>query len=99
MGLAACHSKARSICGGNVKVHYAGLALINMQDILDAGSTVIDTREQFCGHASILIGYVPVANEATPAEMNSRLDYLKKSMRFYAIADATSEDWTGSEVM
>src|ERR1700687_3446035 len=49
MGVEACRTKAKEILG----VAYIGMAVLRVEHIREHGSSVIDTRIWFCGHADI----------------------------------------------
>jgi hypothetical protein len=83
MGRETCCVKALE----TAKEYYAGYAIVKTSSVRSAGSQVLDSRSEFCGHAHILHGVIFQPNEPPPPEvldrLNARLDTILKSTRFY----------------
>lgn len=97
MGTNFCKSKAKEIMGQN----YIGLAVVVAGNIRSTGSNVIDTRDEFCGHASILHGVTLPIEEPPGSELNEfiteRCREIIKHTTYFADPDAANAEWTGAE--
>jgi hypothetical protein len=106
MGTEECRSRGRSIPHGNPGVRYKGLAIIRVGRIRQVGSDVLDSREQFCGHAHISHGPALAGQAAEPGEplfddpnllmtLDERLKELKKATRYFPDPNPSHNNWTG----
>ncbi|MGO9930432.1 MAG: hypothetical protein ACLPV8_01240 [Steroidobacteraceae bacterium] len=91
-----CKDKAKEIellakCKGESKKDFRGFAVITAKLIENSGSKIIDSRSEYAGHAHISHGFVVERNEPARAEVNERLDALKKAAIF--IADPFPDKW------
>lgn len=102
MGSDFCKAKGQAIAAANSDASYKGLAVIPVGIVRDCGSTVLDSREEFCGHAHIAHGYVKQPNEPLSAEENfaltRRLQYLLAHCTYYEDPAPASTSWTGSTI-
>ena len=97
LGTDLCKRKAQESFGEN----YCGLLRILAADILGHGAQIEDTRDEFCGHASLRYGVImPENDEPLDAETNRMLDNkitaMINSSRYEPDPDPTSDSWTGN---
>ncbi len=103
LGSDACKARALAVKPRMADIVYKGFAVLVVRDVRDTGSEVIDSREEFCGHAHIAHG-LPLIPEGDPlhAEAKVRLDerlrQLKDRSRTLIDPDPTREDWSGEAV-
>lgn len=97
MGTNFCKSKAKQIMGES----YIGLAVVTAGKIRSTNSKVIDTRDEFCGHASILHGVILPANDPPSAEDNEfiteRCRKIVSCVTYYQDPEPANDKWTGSD--
>jgi len=97
MGTNFCKSKAKEIMGH----FYIGLAVVLAGNIRTTGSNVIDSRDEFCGHASILHGVTLPKDEPPDAALNEfiteRCREIIKHTTYLPDPDIADDEWTGSE--
>ncbi len=97
MGSNFCKSKAKEIMGEG----YIGLAVVTAGNIRSSGSKVIDTRDEYCGHASILHGVTIPVNEPPSAEDNEliteRCRQIVSHTKYYQDPEPANDTWTGHE--
>lgn len=79
---------------------YVGLAVLLAGQIRQAGSAVIDSRDEFCGHAHISHGIVAAPpNEPLPPQDNLELDRKVKALSSVALyhpdPDPRGDGWKG----
>ncbi|WP_374562210.1 hypothetical protein [Ideonella sp.] len=93
LGFDGCRDKARPMSG------YFGLAVLTPAAVRGQKSNVIDTREEYLGHASIVHGVVLPIDEPPDSknleELNERIRQILKSVRFEPDPDINSAHWTG----
>ena len=95
--------KGSDFCKNNGRTgrsDYVGLAVLLADQIRKAGSEVIDSREEFCGHAHIAHGIIaPPPHEPLSAQENLALDKkvaaLQSAARYHPDPDVSAEGWTG----
>lgn len=96
MGTNFCKSKAKEIMGEN----YIGLAVVTAAKIRSVGSKVIDSREEFCGHASILHGVIFTVDEPPSAAISEfiteRCRQIINHTTYHADPELANDVWTGS---
>src|SRR6202142_1172304 len=106
MGTEACRARGRSIQQGAPGLQYRGLAIIRVGKFREVNSDVIDSREQFCGHAHVTHGQALSVQAGEPGEplfddptllmsLDDRLTTLKKATQFFPDPDPTHDNWTG----
>jgi hypothetical protein len=102
MGATACRQKGIELVQGNDKVQYAGLAVVTAAGIRASGSTVSDTREEFCGHASICHGFVLTRDEPEDSEtamkVNERIHAILEATTFYRDPSPEIDNWAASSL-
>lgn len=80
---------------------YVGLAFLSAEDVRRHGATVVDSREEYLGHADIRNGILQPAGEALPPHLmktlNERTKAIAQSAKFVRDPKPTSILWTGSE--
>ncbi len=105
MGTEACRTRGRAILPGNPSLRYKGLAIIRVGVFRAVGSDVIDSREQFCGHAHVTHGPA-IPQQVEPGEplfddpsllmnLDERLRELKTATRVFLDPDPANDNWTG----
>lgn len=98
MGTDFCKSKGKEIMGDN----YIGLAALLARDIRNTGSTIQDSRDEFCGHAHISHGVILPRDEPPNSEMNlfitERCRELVKVTSLYIDPNPLAAKWTGPEL-
>lgn len=100
--LAKAYAKAR-IQNATLKPPklYLGLAFVSAGNVRKNGSDVIDSREEYLGHADIRNGIVQSRQEALPPEQRKQLDEraraIAKSARFVKDPNPKSILWSASE--
>lgn len=95
LGANACKDKAVEIAAAE----YVGLGVICASSIRVSGSEVLDSRDEFWGHAHIAHGIIVQPNEPLSAEDNerftARLKKLARNTAYYPDPQPTSPGWTG----
>lgn len=98
MGSDFCKAKGKEIMADA----YVGLAVILAQDIRNTGSTIQDSRDEYCGHAHIAHGVILPRHEPLNAEMNlfitERCRELVKVTTLYPDPDPAAANWTGPKL-
>jgi hypothetical protein len=85
---------------GRERADYVGLAVLHAGQIRKAGSEVIDSRDEYCGHAHISHGIVapPPHEPLSPQDnlaLDKKLDALRSAARYHPDPDPGSEGWNG----
>ena len=98
MGSDFCKAKAKEIATASALNSYAGLAFLTAGEIRTAGSTVQDSRAEYCGHAHISHGIVLSPGEPPGSKMNMflterRREIIRRSA-FYPDPDPDALAWT-----
>jgi hypothetical protein len=62
------------------------------------GSDVVDSREEFLGHADISHGIVVPEHEPPDPSLILRVRALREKARLLVDPDPTAERWTGGQV-
>lgn len=98
MGSDFCKAKGREIMADA----YIGLAVVLAQGIRTTGSTIQDSRDEFCGHAHISHGVILPREEPPNSQMNlfitERCQALVKVTTLHIDPDPASANWTGPEL-
>jgi hypothetical protein len=99
-----CKDKAKEIellakCKGDGKKEFQGFAVISAGAIKIAGSKVLDSRSEYVCHAHIAHGFVVEKNEPARAEVNERLDALKKAAILIEDPFPNKWRWAGPPLM
>lgn len=80
---------------------YDGLAVIKAMAVRESGSSVQDSREEYCGHAHISHGVVLEANELLLSQQNllvtERCRTLLRSTKYYPDPNPLAPTWTGPD--
>ena len=99
MGSDFCKEKAKEIASASRVIEYAGLAVLQAGQIRSAGSTIQDSRDEYCGHAHISHGFILQADEPPESVDNlaitERCRALIASATYYADPHPGAEGWTG----
>ncbi|NUA26139.1 hypothetical protein [Cupriavidus basilensis] len=102
MGTQACREKAASLVEGNDRVKYVGLAVLSASQIRQLASDVIDSREEFCGHAHISHGVVLTRDEPPDSvltmALNERLREMIAAATFYPDPSIEMDKWAEETV-
>jgi hypothetical protein len=93
----ACKAKAKQIAADPTNP-YVGLAAITVKAVRRLGSDVVDSREEFCGHADISHGIVVPADEPPDPVLTLRIRALRENARLFIDPDPTIEEWSGEQV-
>jgi len=96
MGTDFCKSKAKKI----MTTDYVGLAVVSAGNIRDAGSKVRDSREEFCGHASIMHGVMILQSDEPPTSQDNlliteRCKRILEYTKYYPDPAPQLDCWTG----
>jgi len=98
MGSDFCKAKGKEIMADA----YIGLAVVTAQNIRNTGSTVHDSRDEFCGHAHISHGVILQPNEPLESEANflvtERCRELVKMTSLHLDPDPVSSKWSGPKL-
>jgi hypothetical protein len=103
MGSDFCKGKAKEIARHNPNIAYAGLAVLRAHKIRATGSTIHDSREEYCGHAHISHGIeLPSPHEPLYAQVNmdvtERCRALRDKARYYADPNPAADLWEGQSL-
>jgi len=93
----ACKAKAKQIAADPTNP-YVGLAAITVKVVRRLGSDVVDSREEFCGHADISHGIAVLADEPPDPVLTLRIRALKENARLLIDPDPAVEEWSGEQV-
>lgn len=98
MGTNACRAKAKEIG----QAAYVGMAALLAHGVRNAGAAVVDSRQEFCGHADIRHGIVIERDEPPSAEkslaLDQRIDGILRVTTYYPDPDSAAGVWTGVEI-
>ncbi len=98
MGSDFCKAKGKEIMADA----YVGLAVVLAQDIRSIGSTVQDSRVEFCGHAHISHGAILQRDEPPNSELNlfitERCRKLVDATTLYTDPSPSAAKWTGPQL-
>jgi hypothetical protein len=100
MGSDFCKQKGKEIEAIFPKNLFVGLSVIRAASVSECGSTVHDSRAEYCGHAHISHGFTLSPNEPPPPAVNLVLTDRCKAIRdksvYYPDPNPASCKWTGS---
>lgn len=100
IGPNACKQHAKDLENPSVNKIYKGLAVLSAMQIRQLGATIIDTREEFDGHADLKHGIVQRRGDPLPAEqlilLRDREKALAKLANYFPDPDPQSTGWSGS---
>ena len=96
MGSDFCKDKAVEIATPG----YVGLAVVPAGDVRDCGSSVVDYRSDFCGHAHIDHGFALLEEHEPGApklieRMRDRCSAIVNRCRFHSDPDPSGAGWKG----
>jgi hypothetical protein len=90
------HAKKLEVPGQKI---YQGLAVLSARQIQVLGASVVDSREEFEGHADIRHGIIPSKNDPLPPELllvlRERVKMLANLANFFSDPDPAGPTWTG----
>jgi hypothetical protein len=96
MGFESCRARARQM------PQYIGVATLKVARVRAHASEVIDSREEFMGHAHIAHGVVLPNDEPPNSEiqeqLNERIRGILKGVPLIVDPDPTNEAWRGMSV-
>jgi hypothetical protein len=99
IGPDACKQHARALENSDEKKSYKGVAVLSAIQIRRTGGTIIDTREEFDGHADIKHGIIVRRGDPPPAEqlkaLRDREKALAKIANYLPDPDPKAPNWTG----
>jgi hypothetical protein len=102
MGSDFCKVKAKGIAHRSPTITYVGLAALRAQEIRATGSTIHDSREEYCGHAHISHGVVLPHDEPLNSELNmvvtERCRALRDSAHYYTDPNPSADLWGGETI-
>ena len=92
-----------AVSGNGQRKLYRGLAVLTAQHVRDAGSSVLDSRHVYPGHADLVHGIVaPPANEPLDAalalQLDGILDGLLSRTIYYRDSDSEGDHWIDGEL-
>lgn len=100
MGTDFCKEKGKEIEAGWPKNFFVGLLSAKAKEIHECGSTVHDSRTEYCGHAHISHGFIITPNEPPSADINlvltNRCSRILEIMTYYPDPNPASLRWTGA---
>lgn len=95
VGTDFCKAKAKEL----MKESYIGLAAVTAENIRLSTSSVVDTREEYCGHASVMHGMITPLDEPPESETNmlitERCRSIVKKTTLHLDPNPESDNWTG----
>ena len=99
MGSDFCKDKAVEIATPG----YCGLAVVPAGGIRDCGSTVIDHRADYCGHAHVDHGFALLeenepGNPQSIERMHQRCSAIVDKCRFHSDPDPAGVGWSGAGI-
>jgi hypothetical protein len=88
----------------NINRNYFGFGVINTVDIRNSASDIVYTPKNELSdynpfHSDIKIGYIVVAGEELPSEINNKIQKMTLSTRLYKDKNPELIDWTGDELL
>jgi hypothetical protein len=99
IGADACQQHAKALENPTEHKVYKGLAVLSAMQIRQLGAAIIDTREEFAGHADLKHGIIQRRGEPLPAEqlkiLRDREKALSKIANYFPDPDPESGNWTG----
>jgi hypothetical protein len=99
IGPHACEQHARNLENPLEKKVYKGLAILSAGEIRELGAIIIDSREEFEGHADIKHGIIQRRGEPLPPEQLKILRDREKALatlaNYFADPDPQNVNWTG----
>jgi hypothetical protein len=81
---------------------YVGLAYVSARVVRECGSEIVDSREEYLGHADIVHGVGPQPRgvplpAATAKRINKRADAIRRVARFVPDPNPKSLIWSGDD--
>jgi hypothetical protein len=99
IGSDACKRHAKALEDPSHDKVYRGLAILSAGQIRQRGGAIIDTREQFVGHADIKLGITPRKGEPLPPEQlkefRDRTKALANLANYFPDPKPTGDGWSG----
>jgi hypothetical protein len=99
IGADACKQHAKDLETPADRKVYTGLAILSARQIRQSGASIIDTREEFLGHADIKHGIVPRRGDPLPAPqlkvLQDRAKALADLANYFTDPDPPNANWTG----
>lgn len=100
VGADECKRRGKMLADLGQRKIYSGLAVIRAQSIRQCGATLVDSREEFPGHADIMHGHVmPNGEPPTPdiiERVRTRCKDLLALSAFFVDPEPHLEPWTGA---
>jgi hypothetical protein len=95
-----CKQKGKEIEAGWPKNFFVGLSVIRAVSIRECGSTVHDSREEYCGHAHISNGFIMPPNEPPASDfllaLTERCKAIVDKSVYHPDRYTASPKWTGA---
>ena len=99
LGTDQCRTRAKSVRSPG---EYRGLASLKVQAVRAAGPDVVDSREQYLGHADIMHVYILEAGEPPESkvfgELRDTCKQLAKEATFRPDPEPAAETWKGEPI-
>jgi hypothetical protein len=99
IGPDACKQHAKDLEDPGEGKIYTGLAVLSARQIRQLGASIIDTREEFSGHADIKHDIIPRRGEPLPAPqlqiLRDRAKALADLANYFPDPDPQSVSWGG----
>jgi hypothetical protein len=100
VGTTFCKTKAKGMEGP--KREYRGLGVLTAAQIRSTSCEVIDSREEFWGHADIKMGFVvPSGNPRSSKETDKLLERKKalvKALQYFPDPSPETNEWAGDKI-
>ena len=74
---------------------FAGFAVLTAKTVRQCGSEVVDSREQYLGHADIIHDQILPKGEPPPPEVNERLKRMAGAAQYFPDPAPDIGTWTG----
>lgn len=100
VGTDFCKAKAKEMA--SPQREYRGLGVITAKQIRLASCDVIDSREEYWGHADIKMGFMVIEGNPLPKEefdeLLRRKTALAKALRYFPDPVPDAEQWVGDKI-
>jgi hypothetical protein len=103
IGSEGCKQHARDLEHLPSKKRYMGLAVLSATQIVGSGADLVDTREEFDGHADIRHGIItPIDGDPLPPDqlmiINERIKTLLALATYYEDPVPSAPTWNGPDL-
>jgi hypothetical protein len=99
LGTEQCRARARAVTSPG---EYRGLASLKVEAVRAAGPDVVDSRDQYLGHADIMHSHIPEPHEPPESEAFTALreicKQLARAATFRPDPEPSAETWKGEPI-